>query len=106
MDNYNEVKEAEATNKVRFSITPDGKVEFDAQGLEDWRLSDAIYQTREAAQDSQKARQKLKEVAAAENIAMHCLAIAFFTFLTFGATFTLSRLVSSTFSQHQVEVAK
>lgn len=94
MDNYNEVKEA-TTNKVRFSITPEGKIEFDAQGLSEWEAEAVINQVANQAREQRKATQKIKEVAVTGEIVMHSLAITFFLILVMGTSFTLSRLVST-----------
>lgn len=98
MDNYNEVKEA-TTNKVRFSITPEGKIEFDAQGLNEWEVTQAIDQVTAQAREQRKATQKIREVAVTGEIVMHSLAIAFLLILVMGGSFTISRIVSTVVHQ-------
>lgn len=98
MDNYNEVKEA-TTNKVKFSITPEGKIEFDAQGLEEWEVSEVINQVTTQARSQQKTNQRIKEVAVTGDIVMHGLAIAFITVLVTVTSFNLSRVLSTAANQ-------
>lgn len=96
MDNFNEAKEAK-TNKVRFSINPDGKIEFDAQGLSEWEAEAVINQVAVQAREQRSAAQKIREIKFTSEVLMHCTAIAFALVVVFGATFTVSRVVSTTF---------
>ena len=100
MDNYKE-KEEVTSNKVRFSLSPEGKIEFDAHGLTEWEVSDAIQQISEQAREQRKATQKLKEITFTSEVVMHCLAFAFALILVGGASFTVSRVISGmVHSQH------
>ena len=94
MDNY-ETKEA-ATNKVRFSISQEGEIKFDADGLEDWQLTDAIAQVTTQARQQRQASQKIKEITLTTEFLMHCLALGFISFVALGMGMTLSRVVSGT----------
>lgn len=96
MDNYNDTKEA-TTNKVRFSITPEGKIEFDAQGLSEWEAEAVINQVATQAREQRRATQKIKEAASTSEIVMHSIALAFILVLACGTGFTLSRVVSTRF---------
>ena len=91
MDNYN--KEA-TQSKVRYSINPDGKVEFDANGLEEWQLTEALSQVSTQAREQRRSAQKLSELKMTSELAMHCLAVFFLTLVVTGTTFTMSRVVS------------
>lgn len=98
MDNYSEVKEA-TTNKVRFSITPEGKIEFDAQGLSEWEAEAVIDRVATQAREQRKATQRIKEVAVTGDIVMHSLAVAFLVVVVTGTSFTLSRVLSTAVNQ-------
>lgn len=98
MDNYNEVKEGIA-NKVRFSISPEGKIEFDAQGLSEWEAEAVINQVTNQAREQQRTTQKIKEVAVTGDIVMHSLAVFFLVVIATGASLTLSRVVSTVVNQ-------
>lgn len=93
MDKYNETREA-TTNKVKFSITPEGKIEFDAEGLDQWQLNDALHQVAEQGNQQRRAAQKIKEVTLTSEFFMHCLALGFISVVALGTGFTLSRIVS------------
>jgi hypothetical protein len=63
MGSYNEQKEA-TTNKVRFSINPEGQIEFDAQGLSEWEATEIISQVATQAREQRSAAKKIQEIKA------------------------------------------
>jgi hypothetical protein len=97
MDNYIEQKEA-TTNKVRFSINPEGQIEFDAQGLNEWEVSDVINQVATQAREQRSATKKIQEIKLTSEFFMHCLALGFVVVLVTGFSFTISRIVSGVFT--------
>jgi hypothetical protein len=102
MDNY-EVKEA-TPHKVRFSITPEGEVKFDAQGLSEWEAEALINQVATQAREQRSATQKIREIKFTSELMMHCTAIAFVLVVVSGCTFTVSRLISTAVHQYPEEI--
>jgi len=97
MGSYNEQKEA-TTNKVRFSINPEGQIEFDAQGLSEWEAIEIISQVATQAREQRSATKKIQEIKLTSEFFMHCLALGFVVVLVTGFSFTVSRVVSSMFT--------
>lgn len=91
----------EAQSKVRFSIHPDGRIEFESEGSDEWAINDAINQARQVASENRSHQRKVKEVAATSEFASHALAVAFITFVVFVSVFSVSRIASTHFYQVQ-----
>lgn len=106
MDNYKEQEATTTDSKVKFTISADGKTEFDATGVDAWALNDAINNVRQVANENRQARQKIQEINATSQFASHCVFIAFLAILASCTGFTLSRVVSTQFTQNQIEVIK
>jgi uncharacterized protein YoaH (UPF0181 family) len=97
MGSYNEQKEA-TTNKVRFSINPEGQIEFDAQGLSEWEATEIISQVATQAREQRSAAKKIQEIKLTSEFFMHCLALGFVVVLVTGFSFTISRIISGVFT--------
>lgn len=96
MDNFN-TQEATTTNKVKFLLTPEGKLEVDCQGLEQWEVTNVIDQITSHANKQLKTQKLLAELANTRGFLSHCLALGFMLFTVGGCSFTVSRLVSTQF---------
>jgi hypothetical protein len=100
MDSYEQQKEATAS-KVRFSISSQGDIRFDAEGVESWELPEAIAQVRKEGSEARRSHQQIQELQANNLLWMHITGAVFFTILAFCTTLTLARLVSTGQAQTQ-----
>lgn len=99
MDNFTTQEETTTQSKVKFSLTPDGKLEFDCQGLQEWEVTNVIEQITSQANKQLKTQKLLAELANTRGLLSHCLALGFMLFTVGGCSFTVSRLASTHFQQ-------
>lgn len=94
MDKFKE----EIAQKVQFSVR-NGSVEFQAEGLKEWELTDALQRVTV----QQEASQRIAEIQASNLLVMHCTALIFVILLAFSVGFVVTREVSSNLKP-QIEV--
>jgi hypothetical protein len=97
MEQFSE-QEVQTKNKVRFIIQNQGRsIEVNAENLDEYQVAELLDPVRKEA-----LHQRQEHLSAVtNNIMMHCIAIAFLTLVITGASFTLSRVISTMFNQSQ-----
>jgi hypothetical protein len=101
MDKHSE--EVQTKNTVKFTAFPDGRIEFEGSGTDEWALNDAINQVRQVANDRSAHKKAIKEVSVSSELASHAIFICFIGFISFACFFSLSRVFGTQFNFNQVQ---
>lgn len=86
MDKFKE----EIPQRVQFSVR-NGSVEFQAENLKEWELTDALQRVT----IQQEASQQIAKIQESNLLVMHCTALIFVLLLAFSVGFVVSREISS-----------
>lgn len=81
--------------QIQFTISEKGDVKFNAEGLDEWQLTDALSQVEKQASAAQAAKRKLLLLTASSEIALHAIAFSFCLFFVLTMSFTFTYLVRS-----------
>lgn len=106
MDNYNRRGTTTDTAQVKFRIGKNGELEFNSLGLDEWQQTEAIQQARQLADGNSVRQVKITEIQSTTAITSHIIMGAFLTLLTFGTSFSCSRVISTQFNQPQQTINK
>ena len=105
MDNYKREVTTD-TAQVKLKVGKNGELEFDSTGLDEWQQTEAIQQARQLANSNGIRQQKITEIQSTTALASHVIMVSFITLLTFGTSFSCSRLVSTQFNQPTQQLSK
>lgn len=93
-----EVKQKTNPPHIRLNISSQGDIDFDAQGVDEWQLIDAIAQARKASSEARRSHQQLQQLQASNLFWLHLMGGLFATILIFSTAFTIARVVSGQFN--------
>lgn len=96
---FQEKEETKAQHlpQIQFTISEKGDVKFNAEGLDEWQLTDALSQVKQQASQAQAAKRKLLMMTASSELALHAIAFSFALFFALTMSFTFTYLVRSAF---------
>lgn len=81
--------------QIQFTISEKGDVKFNAEGLDQWQLTDALSQIKHQASQAQAAKRKLMMMSAGSELALHVVAFSFALFAVLIMSFTLTYVIRS-----------
>lgn len=102
-------EETQAQTKVKsqinFTISEKGEVDFKAQGLNEWQLTEALGQVKSQVSQAQSARKQMKVMAIASELALHGVAFMFLLTLVLTLSFSITYTIRSmtTFNNESIQ---